>query len=319
MQAETCVLAQMQLKQHRDAAAKECDGLRSQLAAQAAAADENAAQHTAELEAARQTVSSACVLVQPHGLRCARTHQWCQVRSVSSKFLAVHTSELSTFHERAEAAILDTAPTGASVPFISCNCPIADVLWDDVHLRCLACIVISARACSSMQAQRELEAQQAALESLWQNRVDAEVALARGRMQEEHSAQTAERAAYLGALHAGRLRSMQDAHLLQRHQLQAGLLEAHELHAQQLEHVRQESILRESCMAQEHAAALQQTAEEHAHALAHAAADAEERANLRLAEVSAASSPSLLASQTITLGKMLLTHHVSSIWLRPFS
>ena len=71
MQAETCVLAQMQLKQHHDAAAEECDGLRSQLAAQAAGAEEVAAQHTAELEACRQTVSSVCVLSESYGFHCA--------------------------------------------------------------------------------------------------------------------------------------------------------------------------------------------------------------------------------------------------------
>ncbi len=71
MQAESCVLAQMQLKQQHDAAAKECGGLRSQLAAQAAAAGEVAAQHTAELEACRQTVSSACVLSESYGFHCA--------------------------------------------------------------------------------------------------------------------------------------------------------------------------------------------------------------------------------------------------------
>ena len=71
VQAETSVLAQMQLKQQHDAAAKECDGLRSQLAAPAAAADEVAAQHTAKLEACRQTVSTACVLLQSYGFHCA--------------------------------------------------------------------------------------------------------------------------------------------------------------------------------------------------------------------------------------------------------
>ena len=154
-----------------------------------------------------------------------------------------------------------------------------------------------------MQAQRELEAQQAALESLWRKKANAEVALACDRMQEEHSAQMAERAAYLGTLHAGRLRSMQDARLLQHHQLQAELLEAHERHSQQLEHVRQESALKESRMAQEHAAALQQTAEEHAQALAGAAAQAEERAQLRLAEVSATASLSMPADHTFRSSK----------------
>ena len=65
------MLAQMQLKQQHDAAAKECDGLRIQLAAEAAAADDVAAQHMARLEAYRQTVSTACVLLQPCGLQCA--------------------------------------------------------------------------------------------------------------------------------------------------------------------------------------------------------------------------------------------------------
>ena len=112
-----------------------------------------------------------------------------------------------------------------------------------------------------------------------------------------------ERVAYLGALHAGRLGSMQDARLLQRQQLQAELLKARERHAQQLEHVRQEGELKESRMAQEHAAALQQTAEEHAHALAHTAAQAEERAQLRLAEVSATALPSMPADHAFTSGK----------------
>ena len=168
-----------------------------------------------------------------------------------------------------------------------------------------------------MQAQRELEAQQAALESLWRKKTDSEVALAGDHMQEVHSAQMLERAAYLGALHAGKLCSMQNAHLLQRHQLQAELCEAHKRHAQQLEHARQAGVLKESRMVQEHAAALQQTAEEHEHALSHAAAHAEERAQLRLAEVSAVASPCVLALHTISSGKMLLTqHNLFPVWLR---
>ena len=147
-----------------------------------------------------------------------------------------------------------------------------------------------------MQAQTESEAQQAALESLWRKKADAEVAHARDHMQEEHSVQMLERTAYLGALHAGRLGSMRDAHLLQRQQLQGDLLEAHEHHAQQLEHVRQDGALKETQMLQGHAAALQQAAEEHEHALAHAAAQAEERAQLRLAEVSAIASSSKLTN-----------------------
>ena len=84
---------------------------------------------------------------------------------------------------------------------------------------------------------------------------------------------------------------MQDAHLLQQHQLQGELLEARERHAQQLEHVHRESALKESRMVQEHAAALQQAAEEHEMALLHAAARAQERLQLRRAEVSTTASP----------------------------
>ena len=171
-------------------------------------------------------------------------------------------------------------------------------------LCCLPCIVTHAQTCSLVQAQRELEAQQAALESLWRKKADAEVALACDCMQEEQSAQMSARVAYLGALHAGRLRSMQDAHLLQLHQLHSELAETRERHAQQLELVHQESALREFRKVQEHAAALQQAAEEHEHALSHATASAEERVQLRLAEVAAIA---LLPCLSVTSGKIITT------------
>ena len=89
MQAETCVLAQMQLKQHHDAAAKERNGLCSQLAAQAAAADEIAVQHTAELEACRQTVNPTSVLLQSSGFHSAQEILGFHVRSFSFMLLTV--------------------------------------------------------------------------------------------------------------------------------------------------------------------------------------------------------------------------------------
>ena len=129
------------------------------------------------------------------------------------------------------------------------------------------------------------------MESLWRKKANAEVALACDRMQEEHSAQMAERAAYLGALHAGRLRSMQDARLLQRHQLQAELLEAHERHAQQLEHVRQDGAYPRSpacCKGMpQHCSRLRKSTSMLSHMQLHRRKSA---LNQRLAEVSATAS-----------------------------
>lgn len=57
-QAESGVLAQMQLQQLAEAATAECAALRSQLEAQVAKAAEAQQQHTADLEACKQDVST---------------------------------------------------------------------------------------------------------------------------------------------------------------------------------------------------------------------------------------------------------------------
>ena len=136
-----------------------------------------------------------------------------------------------------------------------------------------------------VQARLGLQDQQAGLETLWQARLDAAVAAACERLQEQHATQLLDRAAYLGVLHMGKLGSMRDAHLLQRQLLQAELSALRERHVQQLQAEEHASQLRERSLTSTHAAELQQLVEEHVEAVSRAAADAEEHMQEAIAEV----------------------------------
>ena len=136
-----------------------------------------------------------------------------------------------------------------------------------------------------VQAHIGLQQQQAELESLWRAELIIAVTEACERLQEEHATQLLERAAYLGALHMGKLGSMRDVHLLERQQLQAELANLRDCHVKQLQAEGCASQLREQSLADMHAAELQQLVGEHVEAVSRAAADAEEHLQEALAEV----------------------------------
>ena len=137
-----------------------------------------------------------------------------------------------------------------------------------------------------MQAQQDLEAQQADLESLWQRKLNVAVSAACGDLKQQHEARLLERAAHLGALHAGKLGSMRDAQLLQRQQLQGKLDEALQRHLAQLQEERSSASLKEELLIEKYAAALQLVAGEHADSVLKAAAEAEEHLQACLQKVS---------------------------------
>ena len=140
-------------------------------------------------------------------------------------------------------------------------------------------------AASVMQAQQDLEAQQAELESLWQRKLNVVVSAACGDLKQQHEARLLERAAHFSALHTGRLGSMRDAQLLERQQLQGRLDEDLQRHLAQLQEERSSASLREERLIEKHAEALQLVAGEHADSALKAAAEAEEHLQARLQKV----------------------------------
>ena len=83
-----------------------------------------------------------------------------------------------------------------------------------------------------VQAQLDWDAHQDALEGSWQEKLHIAVSEACEHLQEQHDTQLHEHAASLSAQHMEELRSMRDAHLLDRQQLQAELLQLQGRHQQ---------------------------------------------------------------------------------------